>query len=131
MRHRTSQARPGDTSYGEYVDLIRQPDNSLVVALTDEGREVFPEIEGIRHEHGIDGALHQLLADHFANGWHELRPEELGALTSALLISDDVVRDDEGHVTDCGCIYWNPSYQVMDEIAELRQNGRVVFTGVD
>ena len=121
---------PPDTSLGEYVDLIKQQDGTLLIALHEGGREVFDDIEAIRDKLGINGALGELLADHVRHGWVEVLPEEVGALTSAVLVSDHVERDNLGELLDCGHIYWNPGYQVMDEIAELRREGHVLFAGV-
>ena len=69
----------------------------------------------------------EILEDHLCTGWEEILPEELGALTSAMLICDDVERGDNGRIARVGCVYWNPCYAVMDEIAELRERSFVLF----
>ena len=45
MAHGITQTRPGETWHGEYIDLIKQPDTTLVIALNDGGRDVFDHIE--------------------------------------------------------------------------------------
>ena len=43
------------------------------------GRRLFRDIQNLRDWLGIDAALRMLLDDHLANGWDEIRPEEIGA----------------------------------------------------
>lgn len=114
---------------GTYVDLEKTPDATLKISLTDEGRHAIDEFERIRAELGIDAAVREILEDHLCGVWEEVFPEEIGALTSAMLLSDDVERDDEGQVTRIGRVYWNANYAVMDEIRELRERSYVVFDG--
>ena len=59
-----------------------------------------------------------------------IRPEEIGALTPAPILADDVQRDEQGKFTKVGKVYWYPDYQVRDEIEELRQHLQILFLGV-
>jgi len=113
--------------HGTYVDLQKTSDATLRISLTDEGRRALDEFEQIRDPRGIDAAIRELLEDHLCGVWEEVFPEESGALTSAMLLTDDVQRNDDGRITRIGRVYWNPYYQVMDEIRELRQRSCVVF----
>jgi hypothetical protein len=115
---------------GEYVDLEKIESADLRILLNATGRSQFELIEEVRERLGIDAALVDLLEDHLCNGWDLLLPEEIGALTSALLLSDEVERDDVGEIRDVGRVYWNPDYAVCDEIEELREKHMVVFRGV-
>ena len=123
---------PSDSviEHGTYVDLEKMPNGRLKIILTEDGREQFDEFEQIRDEFGIDEAIRELIEDHLCNGWQEVFPEEIGALTSALLLADDVERDDDGRITGIGRVYWNPAYQVTDEIQELRERSYAIFDGV-
>jgi len=57
-------------------------------------------------------------------------PEDIGALTAAPILSDEIVRDDEGRLTEAGRVYWYPDYQVRDEIEEIHQKLALLFQGV-
>jgi hypothetical protein len=62
-----------------------------------------------------------------ANGWSMLRPEDVGALTEAPILTEDLDTDDEGHVRHVGVVYWYSQYQVLDPVAQLLENGYVDF----
>jgi len=115
--------------HGTYLDLQKTSNGTLKISLTDDGRHALGRFERIRDQSGIDAAIRELLEDHLCRGWEEILPEEIGALTSAMLLSDDVQRDDDGRITRIGRIYFNPNYQVMDEIRELRERSCVIFDG--
>ena len=112
-----------------YLDLQKTSSGTLKISLTDDGRHALDRFERIRDQSGIDAAIRELLEDHLCSGWEEILPEEIGALTSAILLSDDVQRDDDGRITRIGRIYFNPNYQVKDEIRELRERSCVIFDG--
>ena len=114
---------------GTYVDFEKIANDRLRISLADEGRHAIDEFERIRDRCGVDAAIRELLDDHLCNGWEEVFPEEIGTLTSAMLLSDDVERDDEGQVTRIRRVYFNPCYAVMDEIQELRERSYVVLDG--
>jgi hypothetical protein len=84
-----------------------------------------------RDAHGINAALCALLGDHLCNGWEMVPPEDIGALTAAPILSDEIVRDDEGRLTEAGRVYWYPDYAVRDEIEELRRDLVLVFQGAE
>jgi hypothetical protein len=56
-----------------------------------------------------------------------LRPEDIGALTEAPILTEDLETDHEGNVRHVGVVYWYPQYQVFDPVAQLLQNGCVDF----
>ena len=116
--------------HGTYVDLQKTPNGKLKISLTHDGRHALAEFEQIRDQHGIDVAIRELLEDHLCSGWEEILPEEIGALTSAMLLTDDVERNDDGQATRIGRVYFNPYYAVMDEIQELRERSCVILDGV-
>ena len=59
-----------------------------------------------------------------------MRPEEIGALTDAPILSDDIEYDDEGEVVRVGVVYWYPQYDVADPVAQLLASGSVEFERV-
>jgi hypothetical protein len=122
-------AAPPD--YGFYVDLRKTDDGNLSIALTRNGRRELATIVEERDAHGIHAALVALLEDHLCNGWEMVPPEDIGALTAAPILSDDILRDEEGRVTEVGRVFWYPDYAVRDEIEELRRDLVLVFQGVE
>jgi hypothetical protein len=116
--------------HGFYVDLEKAGDGNLHIRLTRNGRRNFRDIRGEQDRFGTHAALCALLEDHLCSGWEMVPPEDLGALTSAPILSDEITRDDNGCVTEAGRVYWYPEYQVRDEIEELRSRFEVVFEGV-
>jgi hypothetical protein len=122
-------AAPSD--HGFYVDLRKTDDGNLQIALTKRGRTNFATIREERDRNGIHAALCALLEDHLCNGWEMVPPEDIGALTAAPILSDEIVRDEDGRVTEAGRVYWYPDYAVRDEITELRRNLVLVFQGVE
>lgn len=118
------------TSYKEYVDLRQTAQGDLEIALNESGEREFETIEEVRAKLGINAALETLLEDHLCNGWEMVPPEEIGALTSAPILSDEIERDEEGRIVTAGRVYWFPEYQVCDEIEELREKCVVLFRGV-
>lgn len=116
--------------HGFYVDLKKNDDGNLGILLNENGRSNFDTIQGVRDAQGINEALYALLEDHLCNGWEMVPPEDIGALTAAPIISDEIVRDDNGRVIEAGRVYWYPDYAVRDEIEELRDKLLLLFQGV-
>jgi len=116
--------------HGFYVDLEKPGDGNLHIRLTRNGRRHFQTIREEQDHFGTQAALFTLLEDHLGSGWEMVPPEDLGALTSSPILSDEIVRDDEGRVTEAGRVYWYPDYQVRDEIEELRSRLELIFQGV-
>jgi hypothetical protein len=114
---------------GFYVDLRKTDAGDLEISLTEKGRASFAAIEEERNAHGIHVALCALLEDHLGNGWEMVPPEDIGALTAAPILSDEIVRNDDGRVVEAGRVYWYPDYAVRDEIEELRMQFLLVFRG--
>ena len=111
-----------------YIE-IEKTEDGIKLVLTKEGRE---ELEERRDEDGnydkpTDSILYDMLEDHLCNGWEMIAPEDIGAMTSAPILSDEVERDDNGGITALGAVYWFPDYAVSCELDELLVNGEVVF----
>lgn len=71
------------------------------------------------------------LENHLCNGWELIAPEEVGALTSGLIITDDCTRDDQGVLLKVGTVYWDSNYQVTDALEELQLGRSVEFVAAD
>ena len=119
-----------EMQHGRFVNL-EKVDGDLRILLNNNGQRIFAEIEAIRDRLGTDAAIRILLAEYFKRNWDQIKPEEIGALTSALIISDETHRDSAGKLVRVGRVYWNPQYQVEDEIEELRHAGAVIFRGAE
>ena len=116
--------------HGYYVDLQKTDSGDLRIVLTENGQANFETIEEERNSHGINAALFALLEDHLCNGWEMVPPEDLGALTAAPILSDEIVRGEQGRLVEAGRVYWYPDYAVRDEIEEIRTKSAIVFQGV-
>ena len=127
-RQPTTAARP--IEHGFYVDLEKAADGNLHIHQHRGGRRHFVDIRAQRDALGINAALYALLEDHLCTGWEMVPPEDIGALTAAPILSDEIVRDDKGRVKEAGRVYWFPDYQVRDEIEELRAHLLLIFQGV-
>jgi hypothetical protein len=71
--------------------------------------------------------MHEVLEHDLCNGWEEIQPEEVGALTSGMLLSNDVERDDSGNLVTIGNVFWDSRYAVKDAREELIRYGFVEF----
>lgn len=70
----------------------------------------------------LDVIEHQL-----CNGWAIIPPEEIGAMTSGLLLSEDTEYYDSGRVKSFGHVYWHKMYETVNELEELKAGRSVTF----
>jgi hypothetical protein len=114
------------------LELTKLANGNLQISADDAYCLEIKQMQADWDRRGVDAdsRLAEVLEYYLANGWEWLRPEEIGALTSAPILSDDVERDDEGTVVKTGKVYWYPQYQVADPIEQLIDNGSVIFEGV-
>jgi hypothetical protein len=111
---------------GLYVNFSFDPEGNLVMTPTQEG--VSEALEYLKKNDQSDNAFLDMIEDHLGSGWELVKPEEIGALTSALIISNSVVRDDNGQITDIGDVWSNiADYQVKSEIEEFAKGNPVIF----
>src|ERR1700722_17299367 len=101
-----------------YVTLNKNG-NKLRIVLTSDGKAELQQRIDDGHLIGPDDVLYDLLEYHLCKGWEMIRPEEIGALTSAPIISDDVARNDDGDIIEIGSVYWFPNYQILSPSSEL------------
>jgi hypothetical protein len=120
-----------------YIEIVKKSKDDYVgegilLKLTDAGRE---ELEAYRTDHlapynwnkGTEEILCNLLEDWLCNGWEMVPPEDIGALTSAPILSDEIERDDNGEIVKVGAVYWFPDYAIICELDVLADNGEVFF----
>ena len=116
-----------------YIEIVKSAEG-ITLKLTELGRA---ELKDFRIDGGTcwaksqDSILADLLEDHLCNGWEFIRPEEIGALTAAPILTDSAVRDDQGKLLSVEQVYWFPDYAVRCELDELMENGEVFFPGVE
>ena len=72
-------------------------------------------------------AIFDLLEDWLDSGWEIVPPEDIGALTSAPILTDEIERDDHGQVTSIGRVWWFERYAIEDPVETLLTTGKVVF----
>lgn len=93
--------------------------------LLPEAREDVQEIAS--QEIDADSRLSEVIEWQLANGWSLVQPEDVGALTDAPILSEEVETDEQGEVRGVGTVYWYPQYDVRDPVAQLLQDGYVEF----
>lgn len=99
-------------------------DRALHIKLLPEARE---DVEALRGQNAFGEVIeHQL-----GNGWQWVQPEDIGALTSAPILSDEVEYDDGGEITKVGRVFYFADYALRDEIEDLLARGEVVFRQCD
>jgi hypothetical protein len=104
-------------------------DNSgnLVISITPEERnelkEQYPDDQINDERVFIDLIEYQL-----CNGYHLVNPENIGALTSSLLISDGILDEEttEEEANDTNVWYYN-YYAIRSYIADLMEQGYVIW----
>lgn len=112
----------GTKLHGRYLELEPRA-NGLIVRLTDEGREAVADFDQDSDERAIDYRLFADLFEDFRcnSDWEMLGPEQIGALTDCqIILSPEVVYDDDGDVVECETVYWHERYAIEDAIAALQ-----------
>lgn len=110
---------------GKYTEFEKQDNGKLRIVLLDEERASVQEIAA--KEITADSKLAETIEWQLANGWSMLRPEDIGALTEAPILSEEVDFDNQGVAHNVGTVYWYPQYDVSDPVAKLLENGYVDF----
>ena len=106
---------------GKYTEFEKQANGNLRIVLLPEARDDVQEISS--KEIDADNKLSEVIEWQLANGWSLLHPEDVGALTDAPILSEDIDTDDQGNVRSVGTVYWYPQYDVSNPVAKLLQNG--------
>lgn len=116
---------------GEYLTLIGTENGNLILRPSKEGIEKAKELLEYReiNKRGILDDEADMLAAHMGNNWDYIRPEEVGALTDATIIAQDVQRDDSGDLVDVGRVYAHMNYAVEDPTETWAAGKDVVYQG--
>jgi hypothetical protein len=110
---------------GKYTEFEKQAGGNLRIVLLEEARESVQEIAA--KEIDADSKLAETIEWQLSNGWSLLRPEDIGALTEAPILSEEADFDNQGTARNVGTVYWYPQYDVFDPVAKLLENGYVEF----
>lgn len=119
-----------------FVNFEKLPNGNLRITLTDSGREVVEEMRDNPERYGeelaAERATFDLFEHHICNGWAWIPPEKCGAITDALIITDDVEYSDDGEITHLGRVYSNIDYyQIEGDIPRLLRKGELIWRGVE
>jgi hypothetical protein len=110
---------------------LEEQDGDLIIKLLPEGREEITSALDQKANIDSDDFFHRLLEHPLSNGWEMIRPEEIGALTSAPILANDLERNEDGELVRCGRVYWFPNYQIESPVQTLFEAGTVRFSGAE
>lgn len=111
------------------INLEVLPDGNLKVSLTLEGRQDLPYL---RDRFSCDSVWVEMVERYQTPGsaYMMLKPEEIGALTSAPIIGHGFAYDDYGEIQQGGDnpkVWWFPQYETVDEFEELLKPGGFII----
>ena len=122
-----SRATPEIGSFSSALAVNRRPPMVNLVK-TDTALRIEPnDIGALASAQTIEEALEY----HLCNGWEIIAPEECGALTDGLILTDNATRNGDGQVVALGRVYWDSNYQITNALEELQQGRTVEFIAVD
>jgi hypothetical protein len=118
----------------DHLRLQVEENGDLKMVLTKEADGIYDgelrdDLTVAEQEGGLDGALCELLEEVIANSSLEwIRPEEVGALTSAPILGYDVPRNDNGDITSGDFRHWAfMDCQILDPVKMLLTNSFCVW----
>ena len=95
--------------HGFYVDLQKNSSGNLKFA--NEIRSNFDSIEEVRDVKGINAALNDpFLKIIYATAENCAARRYRRIDVRTYLLSDEIVRDDQGKIIEAGRVYWYPEY---------------------
>lgn len=114
----------------QYVEFNKR-NGQLVISLTPAGKQEIEEAIADGKNIDSDAYMYELFEHPLCNGWFNVAPEEIGALTNAPIFSDNIERDDDGNVVNVDCVYAYMDYAVRSPVEVLREKGEVIFSRHD
>jgi hypothetical protein len=113
-----------------YTEFHKEQGN-LVITLTPSGRKFIKESKKNGVNTDSDDFLHELLEWQTCNGWNWVLPEDIGALTSAPILSETFKDDNGESIRVIDRVYAFMDYQVLSPVQEMIDNvlGRITFIG--
>ena len=116
----------------EKLVKFTKKNGNLVIKLLPKGMAFLEEQkEAENWKRGTNSIFLELIEYQLSNGWELILPEDIYALISSLILSDEAEYDNHGELVKIGRVYWFPDYQVVCELEVLLEKGEVIFTGVD
>jgi len=116
----------------KYVRVEKIGGNMRLILLP-EAREDAEELRAAeeRGEKSCSDIEADILEDLIANSWTYVQPEDVGALTSAPMITEDFECNDEGDIRPVvgGYVYAFMDYQVYSILDRLLDSGEATFIG--
>ncbi|MFX0183350.1 MAG: hypothetical protein ACFE95_09750 [Candidatus Hodarchaeota archaeon] len=107
-----------------YVDFWKLPNGNLLTKATKEARASFGRFGKELKNKSIENALYELFEDPICNGWSWVPPEQIGALTTAPILTNDGFWTEDGEdFIVVGKIWWSPNYATVDEVEEIFKGG--------
>lgn len=109
-----------------YTTFDISPSGNLIIALTDAGKQWLAENEAdYENDEELFIALNE---DQLCNGFHLVNPDDIKALTSSLLISDEFIDEEttseqHQHIT----VWYYDYYAVYSYVQDLKEQGYVVW----
>lgn len=117
----------------KYVNAEKTPEGNLRLVLLPEAREDLLDLRRAEEsgEKSTGDIEAEVLEDLICNGFTHIRPEDVGALTSAPIISDDFATDRWGQtfVPPGGTVYAFMRYETRSIVDDLLEKGAATFTG--
>lgn len=104
---------------------------NLQITLLPEGRTELLELQESKPANYLntDQCFGELIEYQLGNGWEYVQPEEVGALTDGVLLTNDSQRDDHGKLLKIGRVFWDSNYQVRSAVRDLLEDGVTTFVG--
>jgi len=118
--------------------VLRKVNGNLKIAPTQAGIQAARALLAVRGDGTYQGSrapddqLHDMLEEFLGNGWMQVLPEQVGALTDAYIMSDDfTVADDDSlkSIAPEPRVYAHMNYAVEDPVETWANGGTVTFIG--
>lgn len=116
-----------DSLYGiQSISAKPLENGNLEISVTDESerQEIADAIAG---GDVSDNSMYDAFERLVANGYSWIAPEQIGALTSAPILSDSP-GDDQGNPDPNANYWWYPQYETRSPMEDLAETGKTIFT---
>lgn len=114
---------------GGLVDIGILPDGKLLIVLTSDGWFYQNEIKEHTAKFGTNHGLGDLFEDLCNNGWDFDTCDMWGNMSQAPALTDALETDfDNSYYVGTTYHFWyNPQYQIQDEIEEIYSKGYLIW----
>ena len=110
--------------HGRYISIWKLPNGNILTKATKEAREEFGRFGKELKNKPTDEALQDLFEYLTCNGWNWVPPEQIGALTSSPILTNDGFWTQNGEdFIVVGKVWWSPNYAVVDEVEKIFRGG--------